>query len=86
MELGVASAPASDVRQWDGLNRERAERVAQVVEDDRIVLRAQPSKVGGIERGVEALPCRAVMERHVLARGEDEIVGPRVVSATAEAI
>src|SRR3954453_12189267 len=56
-----------DVGERERLDGQRAERMAQVVEDDRVILGAQPAKPGGLERDVEALAHGVVMERNVVA-------------------
>jgi hypothetical protein len=65
-----------DVRPRERLHRQRAKSVAQVVEDDRVVLRSQPAEAGRLERGVEALTCGVVVERQVVASEKTRSSGP----------
>jgi hypothetical protein len=45
--------PRLNAGEWSGPDGERSEGVAQVVEDDRVLLRAEVTEVGALERGVE---------------------------------
>jgi hypothetical protein len=60
--------------------------VAQVVEDERFLLRAQVTEAGTFERGVEAPADLAVVVDPAELGGEDEVVGPHPPLAAAQAV
>src|SRR5215211_5326180 len=63
-----------DVRQRECLNRERAERVAQLVEHERLACAAEAGGAGLLDRGVQTFAHSGVVPHRALHAREHEVV------------
>src|SRR3954464_9926538 len=75
-----------DVREREDLNGERAERMTEVVEDDRLRPMAQMPELGAFERRVERGSHKVVVQGLTNRAAEDMVLGSAGDRPLAEAV